>query len=144
MGPIWGRQDPGGPHVGHMNFAIRDIFILPLLYQLQLSTSLNLWNRMLYLIWCRGVCLDTTHNQLSIYAQKIITNTFPFTIPHQFFSSISFPYLLFLRLLLLLDPMHDSCWRYRYCWLAVRRNAQPSVLSIFVCDFVKWYTSVKV
>ena len=22
MGPIWGRQDPGGPHVGSMNFAI--------------------------------------------------------------------------------------------------------------------------
>ena len=22
MGPIWGRQDPGGPHVGTMNFAI--------------------------------------------------------------------------------------------------------------------------
>ena len=22
MGPIWGRQDPGGPHVGLMNFAI--------------------------------------------------------------------------------------------------------------------------
>ena len=21
-GPIWGRQDPGGPHVGPMNFAI--------------------------------------------------------------------------------------------------------------------------
>ena len=21
MGPIWGRQDPGGPHVGHINFA---------------------------------------------------------------------------------------------------------------------------
>ena len=20
MGPTWGRQDPGGPHVGHMNF----------------------------------------------------------------------------------------------------------------------------
>ena len=25
MGPIWGRQDPGGPHVGPMNLAIRDI-----------------------------------------------------------------------------------------------------------------------
>ena len=25
MGPIWGRQDPGGPHVGPMNFAIWDI-----------------------------------------------------------------------------------------------------------------------
>ena len=22
MGPIWGRQDPGGPHVGLMNIAI--------------------------------------------------------------------------------------------------------------------------
>ena len=22
MGPIWGREDPGGPHVGPMNFAI--------------------------------------------------------------------------------------------------------------------------
>ena len=24
MGPIWGRQDPGGPHVGPMNFATWD------------------------------------------------------------------------------------------------------------------------
>ena len=22
MGPIWGRQDPGGPHAGPINFAI--------------------------------------------------------------------------------------------------------------------------
>ena len=22
MGPIWGRQDPGGPYAGPMNFAI--------------------------------------------------------------------------------------------------------------------------
>ena len=22
MGPIWDRQDPGGPHVGHINLAI--------------------------------------------------------------------------------------------------------------------------
>ena len=26
MGPIWGRQDPGGPHVGPMNFALSDCF----------------------------------------------------------------------------------------------------------------------
>ena len=25
MGPIWGRQDPGGPHVGPMNIAILDV-----------------------------------------------------------------------------------------------------------------------
>ena len=26
MGSIWGRQDPGGPHVGPMNFAIWEGF----------------------------------------------------------------------------------------------------------------------
>ena len=26
MAPIWGRQDPGGPHVGPMNFALWDVF----------------------------------------------------------------------------------------------------------------------
>ena len=26
MGPIWGRQDPAGPHVGPMNFAIWHLF----------------------------------------------------------------------------------------------------------------------
>ena len=25
MGPIWGRQDPGGPRVGPMNFAIWEV-----------------------------------------------------------------------------------------------------------------------
>ena len=25
MGPIWGRQDPGGPHVGPMNFALSGV-----------------------------------------------------------------------------------------------------------------------
>ena len=28
MGPIWGRQDPGGPHVGPMNFAVW-LYIIP-------------------------------------------------------------------------------------------------------------------
>ena len=28
MGPTWGRQDPGGPHVGPMNFAIWDVVTL--------------------------------------------------------------------------------------------------------------------
>ena len=28
MGPIWGRQDPGGPHVGPMNFGIWDMISL--------------------------------------------------------------------------------------------------------------------
>ena len=27
MGPIWGRQDPGGPHVGPMNFIIWGVYV---------------------------------------------------------------------------------------------------------------------
>ena len=27
MGPIWGQQVPGGPHVGPMNFTIWDFYI---------------------------------------------------------------------------------------------------------------------
>ena len=27
MGPIWGRQDPDGSHVGRVNFAIGDFYI---------------------------------------------------------------------------------------------------------------------
>ena len=28
MGPIWGQQDPGGPHVGPMNLAIWEVMEL--------------------------------------------------------------------------------------------------------------------
>ena len=28
MGPAWGQQDPGGPHVGHVNPAIWDIYLI--------------------------------------------------------------------------------------------------------------------
>ena len=27
MGPTWGQQDPGGPHVGHMNLAIWEGYV---------------------------------------------------------------------------------------------------------------------
>ena len=27
MGPIWDQQDPGGPHVGPMNFVIWDVIV---------------------------------------------------------------------------------------------------------------------
>ena len=36
MGPIWGRQDPGGPHVIRMNFAISDATHKLNTYQTQL------------------------------------------------------------------------------------------------------------
>ena len=48
MGPIWGRQDPGGPHIGPMNFAIWDaldgihIFLSKIL--LMSSWNTTLWS----------------------------------------------------------------------------------------------------
>ena len=44
MGPIWGRQDPGGPHVGPMKFAIWD----PIFAQRQ--ATLGFVNK------CSGIC----------------------------------------------------------------------------------------
>ena len=32
IGPTWGRQVPGGPHVSHMNLAIRVDFFLDARY----------------------------------------------------------------------------------------------------------------
>ena len=49
MGPIWGRQDPGGPHVGCMNFAIwaeTNIIYFPIIhYCLRQQTGQNQWNQ---------------------------------------------------------------------------------------------------
>ena len=33
MGPIWGQQDPGGPHVGPMNFVIWGMLRYIVIYQ---------------------------------------------------------------------------------------------------------------
>ena len=46
MGPIWGRQDPGGPHVGPINFAIWVVRSV----QLILSAVPNLQESWCYLI----------------------------------------------------------------------------------------------
>ena len=32
MGPTWGREDPGGPHVGPMNFAVWDVGVAIMMY----------------------------------------------------------------------------------------------------------------
>ena len=37
MGPIWGCQDPGGPHVGPMNFAICGVACQTLIWKSKLN-----------------------------------------------------------------------------------------------------------
>ena len=36
MGPNWGRQDPGGPHVGPVNFAIWEVLLKKKTYALSI------------------------------------------------------------------------------------------------------------
>ena len=50
MGPIWGRQDPGGTHVGPMNFAIWVQSVIP-----PMATKLALWQRF-------GICSQCEHD----------------------------------------------------------------------------------
>ena len=56
MGPIWGRQDPGGPHVGPMNFAIWvNLKLTMLLKRSQkysiISTGLHTWQIRFWRFW---------------------------------------------------------------------------------------------
>ena len=51
LGPIWSRQDPGGPHVGPMNFAIWVISSICQLYPLSESTEYCLHVISPMLIW---------------------------------------------------------------------------------------------
>ena len=59
MGPIWGRQDPGGPYVGPMNFAICYLDLLTKLKTLKCpyhTEKQNGLNIMLYvLFWWHSV-----------------------------------------------------------------------------------------
>ena len=56
MGPIWGRQDPGGPHVGPMNLAIWDH--LPAYIPLKIFPSNTTFSENSY-----RYSLQTTHSE---------------------------------------------------------------------------------
>ena len=47
MGPIWGRQDPGGSHVGPMNLAIWDAF--KYLTPIENQAVLTHWDRVMHI-----------------------------------------------------------------------------------------------
>ena len=62
MGPIWGRQDPGGPHVGPTNFAIK-VFNINLICAAKPSSSLEFRHN--FFDWakkivekCSRACID--------------------------------------------------------------------------------------
>ena len=55
IGPIWGRQDPGGPHVGPMNFVIWAQVPSTAAPRLGTSWPKNVaWVIKVYSVWTKG------------------------------------------------------------------------------------------
>ena len=40
-GPLWDRQDPGGPHVGPMNFAITEVLFFNILLKFKYLSNVD-------------------------------------------------------------------------------------------------------
>ena len=79
MGPTWGRQGPGGPHVGHMNLAFWDVMSFVNLTSEQYCSFGNvlLYTVMLY-TWCyfskwwwKSLLLGTWANVLFMAEQGV-------------------------------------------------------------------------
>ena len=78
MGPIWGQQDPGGPHVGPMNFTIWVWAEACIDVECEISTAI--FNRFTYfidiLIYGTFICKDILHNRI-IFTYVNSTCTMP-------------------------------------------------------------------
>ena len=62
MGPIWGRQDPGGPHVGPINFVIW----VEILHDLSAKGTNHMWHWVFFLWIFTLVCIYFFHCILTI------------------------------------------------------------------------------
>ena len=50
MGPLWGRQDPGGPHIGPMNLAILDMLEMLICYVIKFYANKWLFKTIVWLM----------------------------------------------------------------------------------------------
>ena len=77
MGPMWGRQDPGGPHIGPKNLAIWGVvpkhwLKMMILYYI-FGESIYMWGTIVILyIFTEGE--DTIFRPYSIYSQSIVVS----------------------------------------------------------------------
>ena len=63
MGPIWGRQDPSGPHVGPMNFAIWVVsqFILGVIHVCLMPPGVYFINIRIFFVLAINVLYTISH-----------------------------------------------------------------------------------
>ena len=75
MGPIWGRQDPGGPHVGPMNFAMWDD-IPPV------SVGCNILSLLLILASCAKQWITTSRTRAKSLLESELSTTRVYVCPY--------------------------------------------------------------
>ena len=87
MGPTWGRQDPGGPHVDPMNFAIWDVPAC--IISLQICAYLHCIITYMYLHYISiYMCLPTLYHYRCVYLHYSITDMCLPTLYHSRYVSI--------------------------------------------------------
>ena len=83
MGPIWGRQDPGGPHVDPMNFAI----LIPTFFHKLLTQSpFGGWHfQTRFLVWNLDIVywFEFHWNLFPVYQLAISQHFFLATVRHR-------------------------------------------------------------
>ena len=84
MGPIWGRQDPGGPHVGPMNFAMWECMLIR--WWIQIVTCIVLVILALYAIMSYW---PITYLQQTSLVKNIISYIWYTNQTHELISSMS-------------------------------------------------------
>ena len=89
MGPIWGRQDPGGPHVGPMNLAIKVVM------------GGNLSNRKHVYVYINVIFSETDRFTTALYTIDA-SQSVPYLSP---------PLPLNNNLLIYKAPNHNVLWR---------------------------------
>ena len=126
MGPIWGRQDPVGPHVGPMNFAIggltspNAVIVASFRFKITAASPKGQWVKML--MWKIYIILYRKMPQL--YIQQILRNYLKMIIV------LSIYYKEFKHLMLI----NDGSWNVSLCHF--RFLSQQTYIVLNGCDAV--------
>ena len=81
MGPTWGRQDPGGPHVDPMNF---DIWVIPNSYKISDPKASEQEGQLLKQLNLTFTLCETEKEIIKNKKPKLINKYF--LTPHDYFS----------------------------------------------------------
>ena len=81
MGPIWGRQDPGGPHDGPMNLAIWECLNILLINFSQLNITFQKSSANVHINWWQDECsASIIRTRQKMFRRVILSSENPFKL----------------------------------------------------------------